>query len=199
MHLSVHFETLLLVISQRLIWLVCFGGFALKKQFLECGKIVTTHGVMGEVKVQPWCDEPEELLGIKTLYFDEGKTAVKVRGARVHKDMVLLKLDGVDNMDKAQLLRGKILFAHRDTLPIEEGQHFIQDLIGLKVIDADDGHEYGVLSDVTETGANDVYHITFPDGSIKLAPVIDEVVIDIDIDEGVMQIRPLKGLFDDED
>lgn len=171
----------------------------MKKQFLECGKIVSTHGVMGEVKVQSWCDSPDELLGIKTLYFDEGKTSVKVKGARLHKEMVLIKLDGIDNMDKAQLLRGKVLWAHRDSLPLEEGQNFIQDLLGLKVIDADDGHEYGVLSDVTETGANQVYHITFPDGSVKLAPVIKDVVISTDVDGGVMKIRPLKGLFDDED
>jgi len=69
----------------------------------------------------------------------------------------------------------------------------------MSVVDADDGHEYGVLSDVTETGANKVYHITFPDGTVKLAPVIDEVVISTDVDEGVMRIRPLRGLFDDED
>ena len=74
----------------------------MKKQYLECGKIVSTHGVMGEVKVQAWCDEPDELLGIKKLWLDEGKTPVKVKGARLHKDMVLLKLDGIDNMDKAQ-------------------------------------------------------------------------------------------------
>ena len=171
----------------------------MKKQFLECGKIVATHGVMGEVKVQAWCDEPDELLGIKTLYFDEGKTPVKVKGSRLHKEMVLLRLDGIDNMDKAQLLRGKILWAHRDSLPLEEGQNFIQDLIGMKVIDVDDGHEYGTLSDVTETGANKVYHITFPDGAVKLAPVIPDVIISTDVDSGIMQIRPLKGLFDDED
>lgn len=171
----------------------------MKKQFLECGKIVTTHGVIGELKVQCWCDSTKELENIKTLYFDEGKTPVHVKQARSHKDMVLIKLDGVDNMDQAQLLRGKILWAHRDSLPINEGQFFIQDLIGISVVDADDGHEYGKLTDVSSTGANDIYHITFPNGDIKLIPVIKQVVISTDIDEGIMRIRPLKGLFDDDE
>ena len=171
----------------------------MRKQFLECGKIVSTHGVAGEVKAQSWCDSPEELASIKTLYFDGGKTPVKVKGARPHKGMVLFKLEGVDNMDDAQPLRGKVLWAHRDSIPLPEGMHFIQDLLGLRVIDADSGREYGLLSDVTETGANQVYHISCPDGSLKLAPAIDEVVISVDIEAGVMTIRPLKGLFDDED
>lgn len=171
----------------------------MKKQYLECGKIVTTHGIIGEIKVQPWCNAPEELVEIQTLYFDEGKTALEVQRGRVHKNMALLKIKGVDSIEQAQTLRGKILWANRDDILLEEGEHFIQDLIGMTVVDADDGHTYGTLSDVTETGANDVYHITFPDGSVRLAPVIPQVVISTDIDAGVMRIRPLKGLFDDED
>lgn len=171
----------------------------MKKPFLECGKIVSTHGVMGEVKVQSWCDSPEELAQLKKVYFDEGKTPVRVKGSRIHKGMVLIKLEGVDNMDKAQLLRGKVLWADRNDLWLEEGQNFIQDLLEMKVIDADDGREYGILTDVTETGANNVYHITFPDGSVKLIPAIDEVVISADVDTGIMRIRPLKGLFDDDE
>lgn len=171
----------------------------MKKQYLECGKIVTTHGVLGEIKVQPWCDAPEELTGIATLYFDGGKTPLEVQRGRVHKNMALLKLKGVDSIEQAQALRGKILWAHRDDIPLEEDEHFIQDLIGITVADADDGHVYGILSDVSETGANDVYHVTFPDGSVRLVPVISQVVISTDIDAGLMRIRPLKGLFDDED
>ena len=171
----------------------------MKKQYLECGKIVTTHGVTGEIKVQPWCNTPEELAEIATLYLDGGKTSLEVQRSRVHKNMTLLKLKGVDSIEQAQTLRGKILWANRNDIPLEEGENFIQDLIGMTVVDADDGHTYGTLSDVSETGANDVYHITFPDGTIRLAPGIPQVVISTDIDSGVMRIRPLKGLFDDED
>ena len=82
---------------------------------------------------------------------------------------------------------------------MEEGQCFVQDLIGLRVVDADDGREYGVLTQVTETGANDVYHIRFADGKERLIPAIPQVVLDIDLEEERMTIRPLEGLFDDED
>lgn len=171
----------------------------MKKQYLECGKIVTTHGVLGEIKVQPWCDSPEELEKIETLYFDEGKIPLEVQRARSHKNMVLVKLKGIDSIEQAQAFRGKVLWADRKDFALEAEQYFIQDLIGMNVVDADDGHAYGVLTDVSQTGANDVYHITFVDGTVRLVPVIPQVIISTDIDAGVMQIRPLKGLFDDED
>lgn len=171
----------------------------MQKQYLECGKIVGTHGVVGELKVQPWCDSPDELVGLARLYFDRGATPIQVRGARAHKSMALLKVEGVDTAEQAAALRGRVLYLDRADLPLAEGEFFIQDLMGLSVVDADDGHRYGVLSDVTQTGANDVYHITFEDGSVRLIPVIDEVVIETDLEAGILRIRPLKGLFDDED
>lgn len=171
----------------------------MKKQFLECGKIVTTHGIIGEVKVQPWCDSPQELENIKTLYFDEGKAPIEVQRSRAHKNMVLIKIKGVDSIEQAQALRGKVLWASRNDFNLSENEYFIQDLVGITVVDADDGHTYGTLSDVSETGANDVYHITFADGTVRLVPVIDQVIISTDIDARIMKIRPLKGLFDDED
>ena len=158
----------------------------MKKQYLECGKIVATHGLRGEVKVMPWCDGPETLCGLSTLYLDGGKTPLRVERARPAKGMVLLKAEGVDTPEAAQALRG-----------LAEGQYYIQDLLGLTVEDADTGAVYGSLSDVTGTaGANDVYHITFPDGRVQLIPAIPQVVIQIDIDAGRMRIRPLEGLFE---
>ena len=171
----------------------------MKKQYLECGKIVTTHGIVGEVKVQPWCDSVEELEKIKTFFLDEGKTALEVQHSRSHKNMALIKLKGYDNIEQAQLLRGKVIWADRSDFILGEHEYFIQDLIGVTVVDADDGHAYGTLCDVSKTGANDVYHVTFADGTVRLIPVIPQVVISTDIDAGIMRIRPLKGLFDDED
>ncbi len=167
----------------------------MKKRFLECGKIVATHGLRGEVKVLPWCDGPEALVPIKTFYLDGGNTPKRAERCRIQKNMVLLKLEGVDTPEAAQALRGRVLWLDREEDTLEEGQYYIQDLIGLSVEDAETGERYGTLRDVTETGANDVYHVAFPDGRVQLVPAIPQVIAKIDIDGGKMLIRPLEGLF----
>ena len=166
------------------------------KRYLECGKIVSTHGLRGEVRVQPWCDGPGFLLGFSTLYMDNGATPVAVEGARVHKNLLILKLAEVDDVDAAGALRGKVLYLDRDDAPMEEGEHFVQDLLGLLVVDADTGQEYGRITDVLHTGANDVYELTGQQGEKKLVPVIPDVVIETNIESGVVRIRPLEGLFE---
>jgi 16S rRNA processing protein RimM len=169
----------------------------MKKQYLECGKVVSTHGVNGELKVQHWCDSPQDLVDIKKMYLDaSGRTMLKTK-ARAHKNMVLVKVDGVDTIEQAQGYRGKILYLDRDDVKLSEGEYFIQDILGLNVVDADDGHSYGTVCEVTQTGANDVYHIAFPDGKVYLIPVIDEVVISTDMESRTLTIRPMKGLFDE--
>jgi len=168
----------------------------MQKRYLECGKIVSTHGLRGEVRVQPWCDGPGFLLEFDTLYFDGGATPVTVEDARVHKNMLILKPQGVDDIDDAAALRGKVLYIDREDAPMEEGKHFIQDLLGLHVLDADTGQDYGKLTDVLHTGANDVYELTGEHGEKKLVPAIPDVVIETDIEGGTMRIRPLRGLFE---
>ncbi|MEA5012352.1 MAG: ribosome maturation factor RimM [Angelakisella sp.] len=167
------------------------------KRFLECGKIVTTHGLKGEVKVLSWCDTPEELTDWEVLYLDKGNRELEIEYARVQKNMVVMKIAGIDNVDQALTLRNKILYLDRTMEDLEKGVYYIQDLMGLQVVDADNGKLYGTLVDVTETGANDVYHIKFEDGSIQLIPAIPQVIIKIDIEGERMEIRPLEGLFDD--
>ena len=173
----------------------------MRKQFLEVGQIVSTHGVMGEVRLKPLCDSAELLTEFEELFLDkDGKQSIRVLNARVHKNIVIMKLEGVGDMNAAQKLRNRMLFADRDFFELEENTYFIQDLIGLQVVNADDpAIQYGILSDVSQTGANDVYHIKDDTGREVLIPAIADVVIQTDIDAGVMKIRPLKGLFDDED
>ena len=166
------------------------------KRYLECGKIVSTHGLRGEVRVHPWCDGPDFLLGFSTLYFDKGTAPLTVEDARVHKNVLILKLSGVDNINAAAALRGKILYLDREDVHMDEGEHFVQDLLGLRVLDADTGREYGKITDVLHTGANDVYELTGELGEKKLVPVIPDVVIETDIESGIMHIRPLDGLFE---
>lgn len=168
-----------------------------KKQFLEAGQIVGTHGVRGEVRVQPWCDSPAFLSQFTTLYYDEGRIPVKVR-ARAHKNVALLAIEGVDTVQEASMLRGRVLYLDRADVKLPEDSYFIQDLIGLRVVDADSGGEYGVLTDVSATGANDVYHVRTPRGEV-LVPAVPSIVTAIDVDGGAVSIRPIGGLFDDAD
>ena len=170
----------------------------MKKQFLDSGKIVGTHGIRGEVRIDPWADSPAFLAAFDTLYLDErGEKKIKVK-SRPHKNITLCKIEGVDTIEAAERLRGTVVYINRDDIRLEEGVHFVQDLIGLEVRDFDTGALYGTLSDVLRTGANDVYEIT-QNGKKYLAPVIDEVVREIDTEGGVVRITPMKGIFDDAD
>lgn len=166
------------------------------KQYLEIGKIVNVHGLRGDVKVAPWCDEPEFLCEFDTLYLGKAQKPVNVTAARLQKGNVLLHLEGVDTVEAAEQLRNQVLYMDRDEVELEEGVYFIQDLIGLEVLDADTGKSYGKLSDVMQTGANDVYEIKDETGKTVLIPAIPDVVQETDLDGGVMRIRPLEGLFD---
>lgn len=171
----------------------------MKKQFLDSGKIVGTHGIKGEVRIEPWCDSPEFLCAFKKLYLDEnGQTFIEVK-SRPHKNITLAKIKGVDTIEEAEKFRGKIVYINRADITLDEGVNFVQDLIGLEVKDAENGTAYGKITDVLRTGANDVYEITDSNNKKYLAPVIDEVVAEINVDGGFVLIRPMKGIFDDED
>lgn len=176
------------------------GGIFLEKNFLEIGKIVAPHGLSGEVRVAPWCDDCDFLCGFKKLYFDEkGEKKVEILSAKTHKNVVRMKIAGVDSVDQAELMRGKILFMSRDDVDLPEGRFFIQDVLGLAVWDADNNVCYGKVTDVLKTGANDVYQVTDSRGKDYLIPAIEDVVCAIDVKNKTMKIRPLKGIFDDED
>lgn len=170
------------------------------KEYLEIGKITGTHGIRGEMRVQPWCDSPEFMKSFKVLYLDsKGEKPVKVK-CRPNGNMVILKAEGIESIEQASVLREKILFMKRSDANLPEGRYFIQELCECTVIDVDDEDKvYGILTDVSQTGANDVWHIMAPGGKEYLIPAIDSVVIDIDIVGGIIKIRPLRGIFDDED
>ena len=170
----------------------------MKKQFLDSGKIVGTHGIKGEVRIEPWCDSPEFLCAFKKLYLDElGESAIEVK-SRPHKNITLCKIKGVDTIEDAERLRGKIVYIDRGDITLGEGVHFVQDLIGLEARDLNTNEFYGKLTDILRTGANDVYEIT-RGGKKYLVPVIDEVVREINTDEGYVLLTPMKGIFEDED
>lgn len=166
--------------------------------FLEVGQIVGTHGVKGEMRVNPWCDSPTFMKNFDTLYYDKkGEKSVKVTGCRPHGNIVLLKLEGVETVEQASAMRGKTLFMKRSDIHLPQGEYFVQELIGCKVFDADTSKEYGVISAVSETGANDVWHIKSGEDEF-LIPAIPDVLNTIDVENGIIKIRPLRGIFDDE-
>lgn len=169
------------------------------KKYLETGKIVGTHGVKGMVRVQPWCDSAEFLKQFKSFYIDEnGENRIDITSVQPHGNVVLMAIKGVDSIEKAEALRNKVIYINRKDVKLPKGRYFIDDLVGCTVTDADTNNILGILSDVSPTGANDVWHITH-DGKEYLVPAIDEVIVSVDTENESVIIKPLKGIFDDED
>ncbi|MGN0450586.1 MAG: ribosome maturation factor RimM [Acutalibacteraceae bacterium] len=169
------------------------------KQYLETGKIVGTHGIRGMVRVQPWSDSGEFLTNFKRFYLSsKGDTELQVLKVQPHGGVVLIAIKGVDSVERAEALRGKTLYISRDDIALPEGRYFIDDLIGCEVFDADSDEKYGVISEVSQTGANDVWHIK-SGGKEYLLPAIDEVIVSVSPEKERIEIRPMKGIFNDED
>jgi 16S rRNA processing protein RimM len=160
------------------------------KKLLEAGKIVNTHGIRGEVKIQPWADSPGFLAGFDVLYIDGAP--VKIISARAHKSFVIAAFDGVMDIDGAIKLKNKTVFIARNDVELEEGRHFIADLIGLRAIDSDTGAELGVVADVLERPAHDVYVIK---GRREiLVPAVPEFVGEINVSGGYITFRLIEGM-----
>ncbi len=171
----------------------------MKKEYLETGKIVGTHGIKGALRVQPWCDSADFLKQFKYLYTDKnGENRLNVLSIQPHGNIVILTVKGIDSIEKAEALRNKVIYIDRKDADLPEGRYFIDDLIGSVVTDADTEKVLGTLSDISSTGANDVWHIT-NNGKEYLVPAIDEVIVSVDIENSSVSIRALKGIFDDED
>lgn len=165
-------------------------------EYLECGKIINTHGIDGTLKLESWCDSPAVLASLDRIYFKSGEKYLPhaVERSSVQKRFVLAKLEGVDSPEAADALREQVVYAARSDMPLAPGAHFIADLIGLPVIDADNGKEYGTLSYVFNAGASDIYTVLTPDGE-RMMPAVPEFVISVDLDKGIF-IRPIEGMFD---
>ena len=170
------------------------------KEYLEIGQIVSTHGIRGEVRLNPWCDSPEFVKKFKTLYRDEkGNSSFKIVSCRPHGNVAVLKIEGVDTVEDAQKLRNTILYMKRSDIRLPEGKWFVSELIGCSVLNYDDNNIcYGKIKDIESYAANDVWFIETPDGKEVLIPAIKDVVIECDVANDVAYIRPLRGLFDED-
>ncbi|MCL2013562.1 MAG: ribosome maturation factor RimM [Oscillospiraceae bacterium] len=169
-----------------------------KDKYLQTGKIVKTFGIKGELKVEPWCDSPYDFTEFPNIYIggSAAKSKLEIEKARVAKNMVIIKLSSVNSVEDAAAYIGSILYLDREDLDIGDN-FFISDLLGITIRDADNPEvSYGELIEVTSTGANNIYHVRGSDGKLRLVPAIDDVIISTDIENGIMKIRPLKGLFE---
>lgn len=165
---------------------------------LQVGVISSTHGVRGEVKVFPTTDDVKRFKRLKEVILDTGKEELilEIEGVKFFKQFVILKFKEFDNINDIEKYKGKSLYVTRaNAVRLRKDEYFIADLQGLKVVDEED-KEFGVLRDVMETGANDVYIIDMPDGREVLIPAIKECILDVDMEAGVMKIHVMDGLLD---
>lgn len=166
------------------------------KQYLEAGEFVTTHGVLGELKLYPWCDEPGFIAGLDRLYFTaQGGGETQIETVRIHKGMCLVKLKGVDSLDAARLFVRKIAYFNRDDAPLPPGRYYVQDIIGCRVIDADTGMEYGEITAISHPAASDVYTVRSSMGEEYLFPAVSEFLDRLEPAAGAVYVRPIPGMF----
>ncbi len=163
---------------------------------IEIGEVVNTHGIRGEIKLNPWTDSLDALEDYDTFYMKRGNDTVILRAqsVRIHKNCAIIKIKGVDDMTTAETFRGKTLFVERDE-KLPEGRYYIADLIGLTVM-TDDG-TFGVVKDVFQTGANDVYEVKQENGKMVYLPAISQVVQEINVAEGFIKVVIPDGLLED--
>lgn len=166
----------------------------MKNDLLKAGKIVNTHSLRGEVRIYPYCDDADFLCEFESLYVENN--IMDVVSARVHKGQALIKFEGINNINDAKTLVGKTVYIDKNEVELEEGRYFIEDIKGLSVYDIDTNEFYGKVTNVIETGANDVFEISSPENKSLLIPKIDDVIKDIDLDKGIILIKPIKGLFE---
>jgi 16S rRNA processing protein RimM len=166
-----------------------------KKQFLEIGKIINTHGVRGEVKIDPWCDAPEDFRGIERIYLAD-KTEFTVSNPRIiNGKFILCSLSGIKTVEDAVKYKNKVVFAKREDIHVPEDAVLICDIIGLPVIDQNTGKIYGTLTDVLQYTCQEVYEITGEDGTKTLIPNVPAFIAERDTEKGIF-ITPIEGFFE---
>lgn len=165
------------------------------KQYLEAGVIATTHGVRGEMKLNPWSDSPDFLKKFSRVYID-GKE-YKLLAARPQKSQTIIKIEGIDDIDQAMRYRGKVVKIDRADVTLEEGKYFVQDLIGLSVYDRRTEQTIGKLAEVLNLPASDVYLIRDGEREVMI-PVNPVFIKETDMDAGIIYVETIKGMLGDE-
>ena len=160
-----------------------------QEKYLEAGKIVNTHGIRGEVKIEPWADSPDFLKRFKTIYIDS--LPVAVQSARVHGAFVIAKLEGADDVNATMALKNRVVFIDRADVRLPKGRFFIADIIGASVV-SDEGEALGELADVMEMPAQNIYVVR---GEREiLIPDVPEFIKSIDAESGVITVHLIEGM-----
>ena len=168
------------------------------EQLLQVGVISSTHGIRGEVKVFPTTDDPDRFRKLKQVILDTGREqkGLEIEGVKFFKQFVILKFKDIDNINDIEKYKGKSLYVTREhAVKLKKDEYFIADLIDMQV-ELEDGTAFGVLTDVIQTGANDVYEVKRPDGKEVLLPVIDECILDVDLEKQQVTAHIMPGLVD---
>ena len=163
------------------------------QQYLEVGKVTNVHGLMGEVRVQPWADSPEFLCKFKTLYVDKTHWPIEVERSRVHKNMVIIKFRGVTDVPSAMSMRNAILYIDRADANLPEGSFFLADIYGLEVRDAQSGAVLGKIADVLTLPANNVYVVKGGERELMI-PAVPQFIAETNIEQGYIRVNMMEGL-----
>lgn len=160
-----------------------------KKEFVEAGRIVNTHGVAGEVKIEVWLDSPAFMRKFKRLYLDGRE--LKIVSAREHKGFLIAKIEGVDDINAAMPLKGRTVCIRREDARLPKGTFFLQDIIGAAVVD-ESGEKIGTLTDVMESPAGNIYIVN---GEREhLIPAVPEFILSTDAEAGIITVRLIEGM-----
>ena len=161
-----------------------------RKEFIDAGRIVNTHGVIGEVKIEVWLDSPQFFKSFKKLYLKSGEE-LKVLSAKTHKGFVIAKLEGIGDINAAMRLKGKDVSIRRSDAALPKGAFFLQDIIGAKVLE-EDGREVGRLVEIMERPSSNIYVVR---GETEhLIPAVPEFIMSTNIDEGIITVRLIEGM-----
>ena len=169
------------------------------QRYLETGRILTTHGVRGEVKIEPWADSPDFFRRLKRLYLRAPgpERELEIERVRTAGAFVLCKFRGFDTPEQAAVLRGRTVFFDRGDVVLPEGRFFLSDAVGMSVLDAENGALLGRVTGVTDTGAQTLFEAVTPSGVRFLVPCVPAFIERADTERGELRIHNMPGLIGD--
>ena len=169
------------------------------QQYLETGKILTTHGVRGEVKIEPWADSPDFFRKLKHLYLRAPgpEQTLEIEQTRLAGPLVLCKFRGFDSPEQAAVLRGRTVYFDRNEVPLPEGRFYLCDAVGAAVVDAETGAALGRVTGVMDTGAQTLFEAVTPSGTPFMIPCVPAFIERANIEGGELRIHNIPGLIED--